>query len=87
MQRHQKDPMAQNSAQDLAEKNEGKVDDLGITLTPQQIHNSDKSKRREVKKKIYKQLTLPRAERAKNMTKYWLEKLDKCESAGHLIKK
>ena len=66
----------------MAEKNEGKVDDLGITLTPQQIHNSDKSKRREIKKKIYKQLTFPRSKRAKNMTKYWLEKLDKCERAG-----
>ena len=50
--------------------------DPRLHVTPEQIHNSDKSKIRCIKQKIYDQLKLSESERRKNMTEYWAKRLD-----------
>ena len=66
----------------LQERKLTTTDDSEITLdpelhvTPEQIHNSDKSKIRCIKQKIYDQLKLSDAERRQNMTEYWAKRLD-----------
>lgn len=41
------------------------------------MHNSDKSKVRCIKQKIYKQLKLSKEERSQNMTERWARRLNK----------
>ena len=66
----------------LQERKLTATDDNEITLdpelhvTPEQIHNSDKSKIRCIKQKIYDQLKLSETERRQNMTEYWAKRLD-----------
>lgn len=48
-----------------------------LQVTREQIRNSDKSKIRGIKQKIYFQLKLPEAVRKENMTERWFKRLDK----------
>ena len=50
--------------------------DPRLHVTPEQIHNSDKSKIRCIKQRIYDQLKLSESERRNNMTEYWAIRLD-----------
>lgn len=46
-----------------------------LKVTKEQINNSNKSKIRCIKQKIYKQLRLPKEEMKKNMTERWFKRI------------